>query len=342
MTIRKAIWFSVLAFLVVTGVIFHQIYDFLAMPARSPGEERIVDIPPGTSFRSVARILEEQGLVSSAWRFVVLGKLSKKDSAMRAGEFRLHSGWTPPKVLRELTQGQAVLYRIVVPEGLTWWQTARLISSTGLTTYERFAEAIQDKKILEKYSIPADSAEGFLFPETYHIPRPRNGDPGPIVETMLQAFWTQAVPLLWPEGPPSPDKLMETVILAALVEKETSLPEERPIVAGVYLNRLRKGMLLQADPTTIYGLGLEFDGNLKRRHLTDASNPYNTYSRVGLPPGPICSPGIASLLAVISPAEHDYLYFVSKNDGSHVFSRTLKEHNEAVYEYQIRPARLRK
>jgi UPF0755 protein len=195
---------------------------------------------------------------------------------------------------------------------------------------------VRDKEILAKYSIPADSAEGFLFPETYHIPRPQGGDPRPIAEAMIQGFWTHAAPFVWPEGSPSPERLMETVILAALVEKETSLPAERPVVAGVYLNRLRKGMLLQADPTTIYGIGLEFDGNLRRKHLTDASNPYNTYTRKGLPPGPICSPGLSSLLAVIEPAEHDYLYFVSKNDGSHVFSRTLKEHNEAVYKYQIR------
>jgi UPF0755 protein len=336
MKIYRAVWVFLLAVLVTSGVLAHQVYRFLSSPAQRPGEERILDIAPGMSFRSIAHLLEQEGIVSSSFKFMVLGRLSKKDGSLKAGEFRLHSGWTPPKVLRELTQGQAVLYRILVPEGLTWWQTGRMVADTGLTTYERFTEAVRDPDILARYSIPADSAEGFLFPETYHVPRPRGGDPRPIVEAMIQGFWTQAVPLLWPDGPPLPEELMTTVILASVVEKETSLPEERPIVAGVFLNRLRKGMLLQADPTIIYGLGMEFEGRLRRKHLTDVSNPYNTYTRKGLPPGPICSPGLAALLAVVQPAEHDYYYFVSRKDGSHVFSRTLREHNEAVYKYQIR------
>jgi UPF0755 protein len=339
MKLRRAAWLLVVAFLATAGFLVYQGYAFLSVPAQKPGGQQVVNIPPGTSFRSIAHILEREGIVTSAWKFVLLGKFNKKDGSLKAGEFLLHTGWTPSRILRELTSGQAILYRIGIPEGLTWWQTARVVADTGLTSYDRFSEAVRDKDILEKYSITGESAEGFLFPETYHVPRPRGGDPRPIVEAMIQGFWTQAVPLIWPEGPPSSEQLMETVILAALVEKETSVPEERPIVAGVYLNRLKRGMLLQADPTTIYGLGMEFEGRLRRKHLTDVSNPYNTYTRRGLPPGPICSPGLASLMAVVEPAEHDFLYFVSRNDGSHVFSRTLKEHNAAVYKYQIRGTR---
>jgi UPF0755 protein len=231
------------------------------------------------------------------------------------------------------------MHKFLVPPGLTWWQTAKLVADTGLTTYEKFEAAIFDEELLSEYHIPWAGPEGFLYPETYHVPRPRGREAEPLVRAMLQAFWDQAGARLWPDTDPADvpeDEIKRLVILASMIEKETADPSERRRIAGVYANRIERRMLLQCDPTVIYGLGRDFDGNLKKSHLKDKSNPYNTYRRLGLPPGPICSPGPEALAAAGDPEEHGYLYFVSKGDGSHHFSKSLAEHNRAVRKYQLR------
>ena len=247
----------------------------------------------------------------------------------------LHTGWLPEKVLETLVLGKPILYRLSLREGLTWWETARIVEEAGYATFEDFALTIQDKELLARYHVPFDSAEGFLFPETYLLQRPKEKNARPIVEMLLKTFWDRAT-RVWPEGRPEPEVLKHAVILASMVERETGVPAERPTVAGVFAKRLKIGMLMQCDPTVIYGLGPSFDGNLTRAQLNDADNPYNTYQRRGLPPGPICSPGLDALLAAVNPEDHDYLYFVSKNDGSHHFSKNLREHNNAVRTYQLK------
>ncbi|MFP4071689.1 MAG: endolytic transglycosylase MltG [Desulfovibrionales bacterium] len=334
---KRILFLALLMFFAAALVLAHQTYTFFTTPAQYPGEDVIIEVPAGGTFRGVAEQLEEKGVITSSWKFLLLGKLTEKDQGIKAGEFRLNSGWTPSEILRSLVAGRPVLYKVQLREGLTWWQSGEIIAATGLTDVESFAESIRDRTLLEAYNIPGDTAEGFLFPETYYLPRPKNQSARPVVETLLKGFWTQAAPLVWPDETPTSEEVMQLVIIASLVEKETSVPSERATVAGVYLNRIERGMLLQADPTIIYGLGTEFDGNLRRVHLNDPSNPYNTYQHKGLPPGPICSPGLASMLAVANPEQHNYLYFVAKGDGSHHFSKTLKEHNAAVYKYQIKP-----
>ena len=225
-----------------------------------------------------------------------------------------------------------------MPEGLTLRQIARLVEQAGLGTAESFDRAARDPELLARYAVPAQSAEGFLFPETYKFTRKPGNDARQVVEAMLRQFAKKAQEA-WPKGPPQGRELFEAVTLASIVEKETGRPEERPRVAGVFVNRLARKMLLQTDPTIIYGLGERFDGNIRRTHLDDPRNPYNTYQHPGLPPGPICNPGLESLKAVAASEKHDFLYFVSKNDGSHQFSRTLDEHNSAVNRYQIRKGR---
>jgi UPF0755 protein len=305
-------------------------------PAEVPGRETVVFIRPGMSLPAIASDLERQGLVKSAHAFLFLARLHKSMASARAGEFLLNSGWPPQEILRVLTTTNGLQHRVQVREGLPWWAVARLFEAEGLTSREGFAQAMKNATLLEKYSIPATAAqgaEGFLFPQTYQLPRSFDDGGGAAVEAMLKEFARQAKKL-WPQGLPPADELRRVVTLASLVERETGEPTERARIAGVFANRLRLGMRLQCDPTTIYGLGESFGGDLKRSHLEDPANPYNTYAHAGLPPGPICSPGFDSLKAALSPESNEYIYFVARGDGTHEFSSTLGEHNQAVTRFQ--------
>jgi UPF0755 protein len=308
--------------------------QFLNTPPQTPGASLIVDIPQGSTFTQAANLLEREGVIKSALFFRIYGRLTRQDGRIKAGEYAMHTGWTPARVMAALVSGQVILHKLRIPEGLTWWQVADLVEQQGFGSIKDFTRAVSDQDLLKRYGIEAPSAEGFLFPETYFFERKDMGRAEKVVEAMLKSFKTNALAKLWPNGRPDQDELFKLVILASLVEKETSVDNERPMVAGVYANRLRKGMLLQCDPTIIYGLGRTFTGNIKRSHLDDKMNPYNTYQRRGLPPGPICSPGLASLEAAKTPDETNALYFVAKGDGSHAFSLTLTEHNQAVDRYQ--------
>ena len=286
------------------------------------------------------------GVPSTVSTFVLLGDggtalfdtgLGLPDSRLQAGRFALNTGWLPEQVLDTLVNGQPVLFRVTVPEGLTWWQTAKVLEDAGLVRFEDFRAVITDPAFLRHYGIPFDSAEGFLMPDTYLLKKadvPDKAQARAVAGRMVDNFWRKG-DALWPDGKrPSRDELRRLVILASVVEKETAFADERPRVAGVYANRLRINMALQADPTVIYGLGPNFDGNLRRRHLDDANNIYNTYQRPGLPPGPICSFGASALAAAITPEEHKYLYFVAITDGGrHAFSTNLDDHNRAVRQY---------
>ena len=302
-------------------------------PAEVPGRQVVFLVRPGLSLPAIASDLERQGLIRSSHALLLLARLHKDQATARAGEFLLNSGWTPQEILRVLTTTGGIQHRIQVREGLSWWATARIFEAQGLTSREAFARAMQNATLLEKYGIPGATAEGFLFPQTYLLPRSFDDGGTASVEAMLREFDRQAHKL-WPEGPPPAEELKRIVILASLVERETGDPAERQRIAGVFVNRLAKGMRLQCDPTTIYGLGPDFDGDLKRAQLADAGNAYNTYAHAGLPPGPICSPGLDSLRAAMSPEAHEYIFFVARGDGSHEFSRTLDEHNRAVTRYQ--------
>ncbi len=210
-----------------------------------------------------------------------------------------------------------------------------------MVRYEDFKKLIFDPQFLRYWGIPGSSAEGFLYPDTYLIMRPLDLNAvtaRQIVGKLIDTFWRRTA-LLWPEGkrpgPEHADEVRRIVILASIVEKETSVAAERSKIAGVYANRLNLGMLLQADPTTAYGIGEAFDGTLKRSQLDDPGNLYNTYKHLGLPPGPICSPGLACMRAAANPEQHNYLYFVAKGEGNtHVFSTDFEGHIQAVRAYR--------
>jgi len=307
------------------------------MLLRVGGEPRQtpVFVAPGATFAQVAQDLERQGLIHDADTFLLLARLTESGGRLRAGEFLVDASWRPMRVLEQLTRGQPVLHRLQVREGLAWWEAGRLVEQAGLGSYASFERAVRDPALLARHGIPFDTAEGFLFPETYLLPRNPENDARPVVEHMLREF-RKAAREVWPEGLPEGGELARLVILASIVEKETGQENERARVAGVYANRLRIGMPMQADPTVIYGIGPDFDGNLRRPDLENARNPYNTYRHPGLPPGPICSPGKAALQAAAQPEHHAYLYFVARKDGSHEFSTNLDDHNAAVRRFQLR------
>jgi len=315
------------------GVLFA--LQLVLFPVQTPGERVHVHIKPGHSLARITAELQDKGAVRNPYLFQVLARAVGLSSSLQAGEFALNTGWNRIQILRTLANGSHVLHSLRIPEGLTWRETAELAAQSGLTTFEAFKKAVHDPELLEEFNIPAHSAEGYLFPETYRLPRPMDNTATPIVRIMLREFHNQTEKI-WPEQRPDPQDIHDVVILASLVEKETAHPEERKTVAGVFANRLQQGMRLQCDPTVIYGLGPGFDGNLTKKHLRDPENPYNTYAHAGLPPGPICSPGLAALQAAQDPEDHSYLYFVSQGDGNHHFSRSLREHNRAVRRYQLR------
>ena len=338
---RPLLWLMVFVLMVCLGAgtwAWRDARNFLDTPPQDPGKSLIVDIEPGMTLAQVASMLEKEEVITDAWRFQMLVRYKEKSRNIQAGRFLVSTGWLPETVLDMLVSGKAMLYRLTIREGLAWWDVAELVEEGGFCKAADFTSVIHDPEFLRHWGIPFDSAEGFLYPETYLLPRPRelNRDAAKAVANRLvEMFWRRA-DKLWPNGKrPSTEELKRLVTLASIVEKETSVPEERARVAGVYANRLEKNMLLQADPTVIYGLGRSFEGPLLRSQLDNANNRYNTYQNPGLPPGPICSFGASALKAAISPEKHDYLYFVATGrDRGHTFSKNLNDHNRAVRDYR--------
>lgn len=323
------------------GWLWYEAQAFLNSAPETPGREIFFDVTPGARLGQVSAALAEKGLVTDARKFSLLARYKQWENRLQAGRFALNSGWTPERVLDALVNGKPVLFRITVPEGLTWWQTGRLLEEAGLVRFADFRDVVTDPDFLRHCGIPFATAEGFLMPDTYLLKKADEPDDAQfkaqaraVAGRMVDNFWRKTA-AVWPgKVRPKPDDLKTWVILASVVEKETAIDAERPCVAGVYRNRLARQMPLQADPTVIYGLGPAFDGNLRRKDLDDPNNLYNTYQRPGLPPGPISSFGTAALAAAVNPEAHDFLYFVARTDGGeHVFSTTLTEHNRAVRQY---------
>jgi UPF0755 protein len=284
-------------------------------------DEQFVDIPPGLGTRAIGARLVAAGIVRDSLTFRAALWRSGRNTRLKAGEYRFAEPISPLAVIDRLNRGDVFVVRITFPEGLNVFEMAKLFESKGFGSAESFVEA-------------GRRFEGFLLPETYALPR--HTDAPKLVHLMNQAFERALTPEIRAAAAARDLNIQQMATLASIVEKETGNPAERPLVASVYENRLRIGMPLQCDPTVIYALELagRYDGNIRRDDLS-LDSPYNTYRYAGLPPGPIASPGVASVDAVVHPAESDYLYFVSKNDGSHVFSKTLAEHNQNVQRYQV-------
>jgi UPF0755 protein len=285
------------------------------------GDEQFVDIPAGLGTRAIGARLVSAGVVRDSLMFRAALWKSGREARLKAGEYRFAEPMSALAVIDKLRRGDVFVIHITFPEGLNVFEMSKIFESKGFGSAASFVGA-------------ARKLEGFLFPETYALSR--HTDAPRLVHQMNEAFEHALTPEMRAAADARRLTIPQLVTLASIVEKETGSPTERPLVASVYENRLRIGMPLQCDPTVIYALELagRYDGNIRRDDLSFDS-PYNTYRYPGLPPGPIASPGRASLDAVVHPAESEYLYFVSRNDGSHVFSKTLAEHSQNVQKYQV-------
>jgi len=304
---------------------YHLPYDDRMRPVR-------VVVPEGATLDQTAGLLEDKGVLRFPLVFAWVARVMGRDRSIRAGEYSLHSSMSPREVLQILCRGEVVLHRVTVPEGLTVKQIAILLEKRGFASREEILLESRKVGFIRAFGVEGGSLEGYLFPDTYHFAMGLS--PREILKAMVQRFNSVYGPVLRARQAENGLSLHEVITMASIVEKETSSRKEMPVIASVLVNRLRIGMPLQCDPTVIYGTE-DFDGNLTREHLR-TPNPYNTYLNKGLPPGPICNPGLDALKAVLYPADTSYLYFVSKNDGTHLFSPTLKEHNRAVEKYQKR------
>lgn len=292
--------------------------------------DTIVLIPKGAGVRQIEEILNEAGVVPDDLRFSILAKITRSAGKLRAGEYLIPPVQTPLQVLDLLVRGKVILHRVTIPEGKNIRQIAEILALGNWIDPGHFLALSTDRHFIRKLGLNLDSLEGYLFPDTYTLTRGEVTEEGII--TMMVHRFRQVWEHLEKDTPEGFSR-HQVMTLASIVEKETGKADERPLIARVFLNRLKKNMRLQSDPTVIYGLD-DFDGNLTREDL-QAPTPYNTYVIKGLPPGPICNPGRESIRAVLHPADATYLYFVSKNDGTHHFSSSLREHNRAVRKYQI-------
>lgn len=303
---------------------------FLSRPVAPPRPQTLV-IPMGTSLPEVARRLADGRVVSSALGFRLLARMRGEADRLQAGEYRFSRRATPGEVLNRLVTGDVVRHRVTIPEGWTLKEIANRLAAKGLTNRKAFLARATDPAFLQALGVHAPSLEGYLFPETYTFVR--GTPPGQIIRTMLRELDTHLTPQLLQAAHSQGLNRRQLLTLASIIQKETGDAAEMPLIASVFYNRLRRHMRLQSDPTVIYGLK-HFDGNLTRRDL-ETPTPYNTYCIRGLPPGPIASPGETALEAAAHPATTDYLYFVSRGDGTHVFSRTLRAQDAAVRRYQL-------
>ncbi|MGD9018119.1 MAG: endolytic transglycosylase MltG [Desulfobacterales bacterium] len=295
------------------------------------GKEQLLTIAPGESFRSITRKLLALGLIRSPLRFRILARISGHHRNLKAGEYSFEGPSSPRNILERLVEGKVKLYRITVPEGSTLEQIAGIVEASGLSDRDAFLSAAAAVDPKKAYGIDGATLEGYLFPDTYHLPK--NSSAADIIDTMVGRFKDVMTDKRRKRAENIGLSIHEVVTLASIIEKETGAPAERPQISSVFHNRLKRGMRLETDPTVIYGIK-DFDGNLTRKHLRTPT-PYNTYLIKGLPPGPIANPGEASIDAALYPAQTGYLFFVSRKDGTHHFSASLKEHQQAVRKYQL-------
>ena len=280
----------------------------------------------------IAKLLMQKRIIRSEKAFGWIARYSGKAEKLRAGEYELDSSQTPGEILGDLLKGKVVLHEITIPEGLTTAQTASIFSQAGYGDAGSFIKAARDGKLLSRFNVKGLNAEGYLMPETYRFPKSASATQ--IITKLVSTFFEKVEQLKLSNQPGSSLAFNEIITLASIIEKETGNKEEYRLISAVFHNRLKKGMLLQADPTVIYGLP-DFDGNIRKKDLSYDS-PYNTYRYRGLPPGPISNPGLPAIEAAYNPAKTDYLYFVAtKSEGRHYFSNNLPEHNRAVIKYQL-------
>jgi len=301
-------------------------------PLRLQPSSQEVVIAPNSGLRSIANQLVVQGVLREPWRFILLAKLLNKEQYLQAGSYTLNKNVSPYQLLLSLNYGKATQGSVTFIEGRTFAQMREKLAKNDAV--KQTTTTLSDREIMQLLGSKYTTPEGLFFPDTFYFNR-HTPDIALLkisydaMQAKLNKAWQTRDPNL-----PYKDSY-EALIMASIIEKETGKPSERPMIAGVFVNRMRFGMRLQTDPTVIYGMGLQYNGNIRKKDLL-TDTPYNTYTRSGLPPTPIAMPGMASIEAALHPADTKALYFVGKGDGSHAFSNNLNEHNRAVVLYQLK------
>ncbi len=312
--------------------LYYKIDSFVKTPSDSNAADIVFSIAPGQSLSLISNNLEKQSIIADSTCFKLYARMKDAGKKLQAGEYILSASKSPAQILDILLKGKVKLYKITIPEGWDIKQIASAFEIRESCSQTRFIELCHDKSFITQLGVKSLSLEGYLFPDTYFFPRKTSCEN--IIRTMVNRFQQIFTPAMKTRAGELGFNIHEVVTLASIIEKETGDASERPLISSVFHNRLKKNMRLESDPTVIYGIK-DFDGNIKRRHLRMLT-PYNTYKIKGLPLGPIASPGELSIKAALYPEKSDYLFFVSKKDTTHKFSKTIQEHNRAVRKYQLR------
>jgi UPF0755 protein len=314
--------------IIVTCAIYAAVQLFSPLPIGNKNIE--VRIPKGATYREAIEIFFKEGIIHDRTFFLIIGRITGLDRKIRAGYYSIFKSMNTLDLLKILRRGQIIEYEVTIVEGDSLWEVAEKLAAKGIVTQEEFFRLASDEDFLASFGIDAVSFEGYLFPETYNIPK--GMEPQEAIGMMINTFREKYSDKMEERAEELHFTEREVLTLASIIEKEAITDEERPIISAVYHNRLKKRMLLQADPTAIYGV------KSAKEKITSADirkkTPYNTYVIKGLPPGPIASPGLKSIMAALYPANVPYIYFVSNNDGTHHFSVTAKEHEAAVNSYR--------
>ncbi len=298
----------------------------ILLPLISPSDTVTILIPPGTTIYTISQTLHDSGIIQSPWLFRIWARLTATDRHLQSGLYRFPRPYTIEATLHKLRTGKGELIKLTIPEGLTLHEIATLVESHLYVPRDSFLHYAHDTSFLHSLGIPATTAEGYLFPTTYFLPPFISARH--VLKEMIHQFYQHITPDMLNRASQLGFSLHEIVTLASIIEKEAVLKSELPLISSVFHNRLSRGMKLEANPTVEYALGH------KKRWLTNKDlqtpSPYNTYLYPGLPPGPICNPSLDAILAALYPADTDYLYFVSRGDGTHIFSKTYTAHKRAV------------
>ncbi|HEY5738989.1 MAG TPA: endolytic transglycosylase MltG [Gammaproteobacteria bacterium] len=330
--IKKFIAISMAGAALAIAVLVFKLLSFQHGSVTLPESEQVFLISPGSNIKSIAQDMTRRGIIDDPWLFILLAKLKDVETRVRAGEYLLEAGQTPDNLLETFTTGKSIQYGFTVIEGWSFRQMMDALAEEPVIMHT--LQGKSDAEIMRAIGYPDQHPEGMFFPDTYRFPKgttdadflKRAYD---VMQQHLEREWLQREPDL------PLNSSYEALILASIIEKETAVGSERPLIAGVFTERLRRNMRLQTDPTIIYGLGSGFDGDIRFRDLKK-DTPYNTYLHAGLTPTPIALPGLDSIRAALHPEPTEALYFVSKGDGTHHFSATLEEHNAAVARYQLK------
>lgn len=328
---KKIILYSVILVFLAVSVLSIQLFRFQYKDIQLPGDVYVFLIEPGTSIKAISIKLSLEKIIEDPWLFILMAKLKGVETKVRAGEYRLRQGQTTSGLLELFTTGNSIQYSFTVIEG--WSFREMMVQLESNPVIKNTLKNLSNEEVMTELGLEGQHPEGLFFPDTYRFPRGTSDRQFlkrsyQLMQKHLKRAWDNRAKNLPIKSP------YEALILASIIEKETGADHERPLISAVFIQRLNLNMRLQTDPTIIYGMGEKFDGNIRRKDLR-TDTPYNTYLRKGLTPTPIALPGLDSIEAALHPVESKALYFVAKGDGTHYFSKTLKEHNNAVIKYQL-------